>query len=39
MQNGEPYLVPSILLVLGVGGGYLRHPEGFRASAKRSSLS
>lgn len=40
MQNGEPYLVPSILLVLVWVAGYLRHPEVLQSfRAKRSSLS
>ena len=40
MQNGEPYLVPSILLVLVWVAGYLRHPEMLQSfRAKRSSLS
>ncbi|MDQ3687682.1 MAG: DoxX family protein [Acidobacteriota bacterium] len=40
MQNGEPYLVPSILLILVWVAGYLRHPEVLQSfRSQKSSLS
>jgi hypothetical protein len=39
MQHGEPYIVPSVLLLLVWVAGYLRHPEvlqSFRAGTEKS---